>query len=126
MSGSLYSTQPSYSCCSPNGSSPNSGNPGLTWKLDIQKAWRRKYRIRLETPRFLLRPLIADDVDWLGAIFTDPEVNRFLVLNVPCPHSCGYLCGHELLRLPRVNHGDPRLVVAAPIADDHRQIVLYG
>jgi RimJ/RimL family protein N-acetyltransferase len=47
--------------------------------LDIQDAWRRKYRITLETPRFLLRPLIGDDADWLAGLFTDPEVNRFLV-----------------------------------------------
>jgi RimJ/RimL family protein N-acetyltransferase len=47
--------------------------------LDIQEAWRRKYRIHLETPRFLLRPLIAADADWLADLFTDPEVNRFLL-----------------------------------------------
>jgi RimJ/RimL family protein N-acetyltransferase len=47
--------------------------------LDIQEAWRRKYRIHLETPRFLLRPLIAADADWLADLFADPEVNRFLL-----------------------------------------------
>ena len=46
--------------------------------MDIEEAWRRKYRIDLETPRLLLRPLIAEDVDWLAHLFTDPEVNRFL------------------------------------------------
>lgn len=46
--------------------------------MDIQEAWRLKYRITLETPRLLLRPLIAEDVDWLAALFVDPEVNRFL------------------------------------------------
>jgi RimJ/RimL family protein N-acetyltransferase len=46
--------------------------------LDIEEAWRRKYRINLETPRLLLRPLILEDVDWLTDLFADPEVNRFL------------------------------------------------
>jgi len=46
--------------------------------LEIQETWRRKYRIDLETPRLLLRPLISKDVDWLTLLFTDPEVNRFL------------------------------------------------
>ena len=46
--------------------------------MDIDEAWRRKYRIDLETPRLLLRPLINEDVDWLAQLFTDPEVNRFL------------------------------------------------
>lgn len=46
--------------------------------MDIEEAWRRKYRIDLETPRLILRPLIAEDVDWLADLFTDPEVNRFL------------------------------------------------
>jgi RimJ/RimL family protein N-acetyltransferase len=46
--------------------------------LDFEEAWRRKYRIDLETPRLLLRPLIAEDVDWLSTLFVDPEVNRFL------------------------------------------------
>jgi len=46
--------------------------------LDIQEDWRREYRIALETPRLLLRPLIAGDEDWLIQLFTDPEVNRFL------------------------------------------------
>ena len=46
--------------------------------MDIEEAWRRKYRIDLETPRLLLRPLIVEDVDWLSHLFTDPEVNRFL------------------------------------------------
>jgi RimJ/RimL family protein N-acetyltransferase len=46
--------------------------------LDIEEAWRRKYRIDLDTPRLLLRPLIAEDVDWLAQLFADPEVCRFL------------------------------------------------
>ena len=46
--------------------------------MDIEEAWRRKYRIDLETPRLFLRPLIVEDVDWLIDLFTDPEVNRFL------------------------------------------------
>jgi RimJ/RimL family protein N-acetyltransferase len=53
--------------------------------LDIQDTWRRKYRIHLETPRFLLRPLIAADADWLAGIFTDPEVNRFLLDGAQSP-----------------------------------------
>lgn len=47
--------------------------------MDIEATCRRKYRIHLETPRLLLRPLIADDAEWLAEIFTDPEVNRFLL-----------------------------------------------
>jgi RimJ/RimL family protein N-acetyltransferase len=47
--------------------------------LDIEHARRRKFRIDLETPRFLLRPLIADDADWLADLLADPEVNRFLL-----------------------------------------------
>ena len=46
--------------------------------MDIEEAWRRKYRIDLETPRLLLRPLIPGDVDWLTDLFADPEVNQFL------------------------------------------------
>jgi RimJ/RimL family protein N-acetyltransferase len=46
--------------------------------LDIEEAWRRKYRIHLETPRLKLRPLICQDVEWLADLFADPEVNRFL------------------------------------------------
>ena len=46
--------------------------------MDIEEAWRRKYRINLETRRLLLRPLIAGDEDWLTQLFTDPEVARFL------------------------------------------------
>jgi RimJ/RimL family protein N-acetyltransferase len=46
--------------------------------LDIEEAWRRKYRIDLETARFLLRPLISTDADWLAQLFVDPQVNRFL------------------------------------------------
>jgi RimJ/RimL family protein N-acetyltransferase len=46
--------------------------------LDIEEAWRRKYRIDLETARFLLRPLITTDADWLAQLFVDPQVNRFL------------------------------------------------
>ena len=46
--------------------------------MDIEEAWRRKYRIALETPRFLLRPFIMEDVDWLAHLFADPEVSRFL------------------------------------------------
>jgi RimJ/RimL family protein N-acetyltransferase len=46
--------------------------------LDIEDAWRRKFRIELETPRLLLRPLIAEDVHWLAELFCDPEVCEFL------------------------------------------------
>ena len=46
--------------------------------MDIEEAWRQKYRIDLETPRLILRPLMVEDVDWLIDLFTDPEVNRFL------------------------------------------------
>jgi len=47
--------------------------------LEIEEAWRRKYRIDLETPRLLLRPLILEDVDWLAHLYADPEVSRFLL-----------------------------------------------
>jgi RimJ/RimL family protein N-acetyltransferase len=46
--------------------------------LDIQEAWRSKFRINLETPRLLLRPLVTDDLDWIAALCLDPDVNRFL------------------------------------------------
>jgi hypothetical protein len=36
------------------------------------------YRTDLETPRFLLRPLVAEDVDSIGDLSIDPEVDRFL------------------------------------------------
>ena len=45
---------------------------------DLEQTWRRKHRIGLETPRFHLRPLIEQDVDWLADLFADPEVNQFL------------------------------------------------
>lgn len=38
----------------------------------------RNFRIGLETPRFHLRPLVAEDVDWLTAMHMDADVNRFL------------------------------------------------
>jgi RimJ/RimL family protein N-acetyltransferase len=53
--------------------------------LDIEKAWRRKYRIALESPRLVLRPLIVEDVDWLTDLFLDPEVTRFLWDNGDTP-----------------------------------------
>ena len=46
--------------------------------MDIEESWRRKYRIDLETPRLLLRPLISEDADWLTLLFADRGVNRFL------------------------------------------------
>ena len=46
--------------------------------LDMEEAWRRKYRVDLETSRFLLRPLTMEDVDWLADLCADPEVTRFL------------------------------------------------
>jgi RimJ/RimL family protein N-acetyltransferase len=46
--------------------------------LDIQEVWRRKFRIELETGRFLLRPLIDGDVDWLADLLCDAEVCKFL------------------------------------------------
>jgi len=46
--------------------------------LDIEESWCRKYRIDLDTPRLLLRPLISKDADWLAQLFADLEVNRFL------------------------------------------------
>ena len=46
--------------------------------MDFEDIWRRKFRINLETPRFVLRPLIAEDVQWLTELFRDVDVNRFL------------------------------------------------
>ena len=46
--------------------------------MGLQEAWRREFRIRLETPRLALRPLVAEDVEWLTRLYCDPEVNRFL------------------------------------------------
>jgi RimJ/RimL family protein N-acetyltransferase len=46
---------------------------------------RRKYRIHLETPRLLLRPLITEDLGWLARLFADPEVNRFLLEGAATP-----------------------------------------
>jgi RimJ/RimL family protein N-acetyltransferase len=46
--------------------------------LELEERWRRKYRMELETPRFLLRPLVSEDVDWIGELCIDPDVNRFL------------------------------------------------
>ena len=46
--------------------------------MDIEDEWRKRFRIRLETPRFVLRPLMEGDVEWLAAMFMDEEVNRFL------------------------------------------------
>jgi len=46
--------------------------------LETQEAWRRKYRVNLDTPRFLLRPLTLGDVDWLAELHADQEVNQFL------------------------------------------------
>jgi len=70
-----------FQSCSQSGQIQKNAN----WKLlpsaegvDIEEAWRRKYRIPLETPRLLLRPLVTEDVDWLTHLFTDERVNRFL------------------------------------------------
>jgi RimJ/RimL family protein N-acetyltransferase len=54
------------------------GTVRYTGRLDVCDRWRRKFRINLETPRLLLRPLIAGDVDWIASIASDPEVSRFL------------------------------------------------
>ena len=42
------------------------------------KRWREKCRIQIDTPRCLLRHLIAEDVDWLADLMADPEVNQFI------------------------------------------------
>jgi RimJ/RimL family protein N-acetyltransferase len=49
------------------------------------EALRQKYRIQLETPRLLLRPLVTEDVVWLSRLFADPEVNRFLMDGAATP-----------------------------------------
>jgi RimJ/RimL family protein N-acetyltransferase len=47
--------------------------------LDLEDDhWRREFRIDLETPRFLLRPLIAEDLEWLTVLLADADVNRFI------------------------------------------------
>ena len=53
--------------------------------MDIKADWRRKYRIQLETPRFLLRPLITEDVDWLTHLLSDAEVTRYLLEGAGSP-----------------------------------------
>src|SRR5439155_19771423 len=45
---------------------------------EIDEAWRRKYRIELDTRRLLLRPLQHGGADWLAGLLTGAEVNRFL------------------------------------------------
>jgi hypothetical protein len=52
--------------------------------VDVESL-RRTYRIPLETPRLLLRPLVTEDVDWLARLFADPEVNRFLMEGAATP-----------------------------------------
>ena len=46
-----------------------------SWILEPEEAWYRKYRIDLDTPRLLLRPLISEDADWLTLLFTDRELS---------------------------------------------------
>jgi RimJ/RimL family protein N-acetyltransferase len=52
-------------------------NPEELVEIDRDE-YRIRYRIRLETPRCVLRPLIAEDVEWLTDLWADREVNRFL------------------------------------------------
>jgi RimJ/RimL family protein N-acetyltransferase len=49
------------------------------------ECWRRKYRIHLETPRLLLRPLVTGDSGWLVRLLADREVNRFLLEGASTP-----------------------------------------
>ena len=37
-----------------------------------------KFHVQIDTPRCLLRRLIAEDVEWLTDLNVDPEVNRFI------------------------------------------------
>jgi RimJ/RimL family protein N-acetyltransferase len=46
--------------------------------VDLEAEWRATYRIPLETPRLLLRPLIPTDAQWLAALFADPDACRYL------------------------------------------------
>ena len=46
--------------------------------MDYQQRWRKRFRINLETPRFLLRPLVPADAEWIADLYLDPEVNRYL------------------------------------------------
>jgi ribosomal-protein-alanine N-acetyltransferase len=46
--------------------------------LSLRDEWRAKYRIHLDTPRLLLRPLIESDADWLTDLLCDAEVCQFL------------------------------------------------
>jgi RimJ/RimL family protein N-acetyltransferase len=53
--------------------------------LSLQEVWRSKYRIDLETPRFLLRPFTNDDVAWLSDLLSDAQVCQFLWDGVSTP-----------------------------------------
>jgi RimJ/RimL family protein N-acetyltransferase len=44
----------------------------------LKSRWRTKFRVNLDTPRFLLRPLTPGDEAWLTPIWADAEVNRYL------------------------------------------------
>jgi RimJ/RimL family protein N-acetyltransferase len=46
--------------------------------LDLEEIWRGRYRIPMESRRCSLRPLVADDVEWLTDLLGDPEVTCFL------------------------------------------------
>ena len=39
---------------------------------------RSTFRLSLQTPRFLLRPLRADDATWIASLHTDPDVMRYI------------------------------------------------
>jgi RimJ/RimL family protein N-acetyltransferase len=51
----------------------------------IQERWRLKYRIHLDTPRFRLRPLVREDVDWLALLLSDPKACEFLLEDAAPP-----------------------------------------
>jgi RimJ/RimL family protein N-acetyltransferase len=51
----------------------------------LTKDRRGKSRIQMETRRCLLRPFIAEDVEWLTDLIADPEVNYFIDDGVDSP-----------------------------------------
>jgi [ribosomal protein S5]-alanine N-acetyltransferase len=47
-------------------------------RIPAEACRMRNPRIQIESRRCLLRPFIADDLDWLADLIADREVNRFL------------------------------------------------
>jgi RimJ/RimL family protein N-acetyltransferase len=58
----------------------------------------RKQRVQMESRRSLLRPFIADDLDWLTDLVADREVNRFLWDDVESREKAGRIA-EEIISL---------------------------